>query len=94
MIETDGYICRKFIVKGKVQGVWFRASTQRQAQQLDITGYAKNLANGNVEVVACGNATAVERLMQWCATGPELAEVEALHEEVTEQQEFPGFATL
>ncbi|SUP81643.1 acylphosphatase [Yersinia wautersii] len=66
-------------VYGVVQGVGFRYSTQRQAQQLGLTGYAKNCDDGSVEVVACGNPQAVERLMEWIKQGgPRGARVDRL----------------
>ena len=52
------------IVTGRVQGVFFRASTEREAQQLGITGYARNMSDGSVEVLACGEASAVEELKE------------------------------
>lgn len=57
-------------VTGRVQGVYFRAHTQRQAQQLGLTGYALNLADGGVEVVAEGEQTALETLLAWLQHGP------------------------
>ena len=62
-------------VTGRVQGVWFRASTQQQAQHLGVTGYARNLPDGSVEVLACGPASAVGELESWLWQGPEAAEV-------------------
>lgn len=56
-------------VYGVVQGVGFRYSTQRQAQALGITGYAKNCDDGSVEVVATGDPHAVEQLMEWIRQG-------------------------
>ena len=64
-----------FTVSGTVQGVFFRASARDFAQQHGITGYAKNLTNGNVEVVACGKAEALVRFEHWLHTGPENAMV-------------------
>ena len=61
-----------------MQGVFFRASTQRQAQQLGISGYARNLADGSVEVLACGEADAVQRLSAWLWVGPPAASVAAV----------------
>jgi acylphosphatase len=58
-----------------VQGVWYRGSTERQAKQLDITGYAKNLDDGRVEVLACGKEEQLNQLCKWCWEGPELARV-------------------
>jgi acylphosphatase len=58
-----------------VQGVFFRASTQQQARRLGVTGYAKNLANGGVEVLAVGGAAEVDALVQWLWHGPPSAQV-------------------
>ncbi|MEO8802998.1 MAG: acylphosphatase, partial [Rudaea sp.] len=46
--------CARFIISGRVQGVFFRASTREQAQRLKLGGYAKNSPDGTVEVLACG----------------------------------------
>mgnify|MGYP005856100667 FL=1 len=67
--------CRKFHVSGKVQGVFFRASTRRQAESLNITGHAINLADGRVEVLACGDDESLKQLQRWLQQGPEGAEV-------------------
>lgn len=64
-------------VHGNVQGVGFRYSTQHEAQRLGLTGYARNLDDGSVEVVACGDAGQVEALVAWLkAGGPRSARVE------------------
>ncbi len=68
-------ICVKAIVSGRVQGVFFRQSTQQQAQKLDITGHAINLADGRVEVLACGTEVAIKQLLIWLDHGPEMAQV-------------------
>jgi acylphosphatase len=68
--------CRRFIVSGKVQGVFFRAGTQAEARRLDLTGHATNLANGCVEVVACGEARALDKLAAWLDIGPPRARVD------------------
>ena len=75
---TGQQLCIRCIVTGRVQGVFFRASTQRQAQQLGVTGYAKNLSDGSVEVLACGRAEAVQRLSEWLRVGPSAASVTAV----------------
>lgn len=67
--------CRLFRIEGRVQGVWFRESTRREALALGITGYAKNLADGSVEVLACGSTAALDRLTNWLGKGPTLAAV-------------------
>jgi acylphosphatase len=78
---------RTYTVKGRVQGVWFRDSTRRQALQLDISGYAKNLPNGDVEVLAVGEESALNRLGRWLHEGPPLARVSAVAEESMEAEE-------
>ena len=66
---------RLFTVHGRVQGVWFRDSTRREAERLGITGYAINLPDGNVEVLACGRLAAVDELQAWLHSGPPMARV-------------------
>ena len=67
--------CRKFHLSGKVQGVFFRDSTRQKAASLDITGHAVNLADGRVEVLACGDDQALGELESWLREGPDSAEV-------------------
>ena len=66
----------KFLVGGKVQGVWFRASAREQAVRLGLRGYAKNLDDGRVEVLAIGDDAAIATLEKWLWQGPRLARVE------------------
>lgn len=68
-------VCYRCLVSGRVQGVFFRASTQREAQKLGLTGHAYNLPDGSVEVLACGEAAAVEQLRDWLWQGPPAAAV-------------------
>ena len=70
--------CRLFLIEGRVQGVLFRESTRRQAQPLGITGYAQNMADGSVQVLACGDPAALDRLAEWLRQGPPMAQVERL----------------
>lgn len=75
-------ICIHCYVSGRVQGVWFRASTQEEAQRLHLTGWVRNLPDGRVEVFACGEKENVLQLHTWLAHGPRLAKVtEVIHEE-------------
>jgi len=67
--------CVRFVVSGRVQGVFFRASTREEALRLGLTGHARNLPDGNVEVVACGDDAALAQLERWLALGPPLAQV-------------------
>jgi acylphosphatase len=71
-------ICRRSLVSGRVQGVFYRASCVRKAQELAITGFARNLADGRVEVLACGEAAAVARLEQWLWEGSAASRVTAV----------------
>ena len=68
----------RFLVSGRVQGVWFRASTRDQAVPLGLRGYARNLPDGNVEVLAVGDEAAIEELAAWLRQGPPQARVDDL----------------
>lgn len=72
---TDCYQVR---VSGRVQGVGFRYHTQRQAQQLGITGWVRNLSDGTVEALICGNEQAVNAMLAWLRHGPSMADVSDL----------------
>ena len=82
---------RRFTVNGRVQGVWFRDSTRREALRLGITGYAINLDNGAVEVLACGTREAIMALKAWLHQGPPLASVSRVEEEPADCPELAGF---
>lgn len=71
----------RIIVRGVVQGVYFRDSTRRRARELDVTGVVKNKPDGSVEIVCEGDEEAVERLIEWSHHGPSGAYVE--HVDVT-----------
>jgi acylphosphatase len=68
----------RFLVGGKVQGVFFRASTREQALKLGLRGYAKNLPDGRVEVLAEGDASSLDALERWLHVGPPMARVETV----------------
>ncbi len=86
------HTCRKFHISGKVQGVWFRASTREQAIKLNLTGYAKNLIDGRVEVVACGEFQDVEKLETWLWQGSENARVDDVDTQAIEPQHYNKFS--
>ncbi|HEX3948707.1 MAG TPA: acylphosphatase [Steroidobacteraceae bacterium] len=73
-------ITRRFLVMGKVQGVFFRHGARLEADRLRLKGLARNLPDGSVEVVAQGSAAAVEALHQWLQRGPAQAQVVAVRE--------------
>jgi len=75
-------IARLCWVSGRVQGVFFRASTRQRASELGVAGYAKNLPDGRVEVLAVGGAASVRELCEWLWVGPPGASVTRV--EVTE----------
>jgi acylphosphatase len=63
------------VISGRVQGVWFRASTRDKAQQLGLTGWVKNTSEGNVEAVFEGEEKLINEMLDWCHHGPPLSEV-------------------
>jgi acylphosphatase len=71
----SGVIVRRCHVAGRVQGVFYRASARQRAIELGITGYARNLPDGRVEVLACGESTAVAQFCDWLRQGPPSARV-------------------
>ncbi len=81
----------RFVVHGRVQGVGFRAATQRRALGLNLTGWVGNRADGRVEGVAAGSAEALARLRDWLARGPALAMVESVDWEVAFESPPTGF---
>jgi len=84
---TQKKISAHCYVSGKVQGVWYRASTQDKANELGLTGWAKNLPDGRVEVFMSGEQDHVLQLHAWLKVGPELANVsDVTYEEVAWQE--------
>lgn len=84
-------LCRRFRVQGRVQGVFFRASTRAQAQRLGVTGWVANRADGGVEGLACGGPQALEDFCAWLWQGPEQAavcQVELVPEEHPRPRDF------
>jgi acylphosphatase len=76
-------VTRRFLVFGKVQGVYFRQSTRLEAKRLGLRGVARNLPDGSVEVVAQGEASAVGQLRDWLRHGPAQARVDEVRETAT-----------
>ncbi|RIZ64975.1 MAG: acylphosphatase [Methylococcales bacterium] len=66
----------RVLVSGRVQGVYFRAFTRKKAVQLGINGYARNLADGQVEIVAEADEAILEKFISWCHKGPITARVD------------------
>ena len=82
----------RFIVSGRVQGVFFRASTREQAQRLGLCGHARNLPDGSVEVLAIGADAAIQQLEQWLQHGPPSARVDHVERSSTEIDAGDGFS--
>ena len=93
MQDQNNQVCFRCVVAGRVQGVFFRASAREQGQRLGLTGYARNLPDGRLEVLACGAPDAVGQLREWLRTGPPMAEVTGVACEPVQFQSFAGFAT-
>ena len=94
----NGYIrpviCTKCLVSGRVQGVFYRGAAAQRARELGVRGYARNLPDGRVEVLACGEEAAVQTFVGWLWTGSSAAKVSAV--EVADAPEHgapPGFHT-
>ncbi|PWY56460.1 acylphosphatase [Legionella qingyii] len=86
--------CMKCYISGKVQGVWYRASAQREARKLDITGWARNLDDGRVEVFACGKVDKLKQFYAWLKEGPQFAVVDECTYEEFIWEEYQGFDTF
>ena len=77
-------------VSGRVQGVFFRASTQAEAQRLGLTGWVRNLPDGRVEVFACGESANLNALRNWLQHGPSHAEVDRVDVEERAGDDAPS----
>jgi acylphosphatase len=87
-------VAARFTVSGRVQGVFFRASTREQAQRLGLRGHARNLDDGRVEVLACGTQEAIDQLADWLRHGPAGARVEKVERHAVESPvDATGFST-
>lgn len=86
--------CMRCYISGKVQGVWYRVSAKEQADRLAITGWARNLDDGRVEVFACGSTDTLEEFFTWLQRGPQLARVDTCLREDLPWQEYNGFDTF
>jgi acylphosphatase len=82
----------KAIISGRVQGVWFRASTQEKALEYGVRGTVRNLVDGRVELVAEGEVEQVDLLLRWAANGPPMAAVDRVElEELPPDEEYSDF---
>ncbi|WP_428775789.1 acylphosphatase [Vibrio sp.] len=86
--------CVKFTVTGFVQGVGFRYHTCHQGLQLGLNGYAKNLPNGDVEVMVLGQDDAIDKMAAWLQQGPRTASVNHVTREDAPLTTYRGFEIL
>lgn len=77
----------RVIIKGRVQGVFYRASTKKQADQLGIQGWVRNLPDGSVEALFQGDQTIISKMLAWCRQGPPASKVETVSTENPEMTE-------
>lgn len=83
----------RVLVSGKVQGVFFRVQTHTKAQELGLTGFVRNLADGRVEAVVEGEENGVQELIAWCRRGPREARVDRIELQWEDfQDEFDEFS--
>ncbi|MEJ2059791.1 MAG: acylphosphatase [Gammaproteobacteria bacterium] len=85
--------CRRYRVSGRVQGVFYRASAQAQGQALGLSGWVRNLPDGDVEAVACGAEPQLEAFERWLAQGPPHAVVDLVQTRVAHPEETASIAT-
>jgi len=76
-------MCRQFKISGRVQGVFFRASTRDVAVPLQLTGHAINMIDGSLECRACGDGAPIDQLREWLNRGPPRATVTTVEEIAT-----------
>lgn len=83
--------CYQIRIYGKVQGVWYRASTQRKAKELGLSGFVRNEADGSVYAEAEGTAAELKALVEWCQEGPPFAKVARVEFEESNLKNFDDF---
>jgi len=91
MIQNNKNQIHLFIT-GQVQGVFFRSQAKQKARSLGITGWIKNLPNGQIEAVAQGDQNKIKQFIDWCEQGPQLAQVEKVEIKTEQyQSEYQDF---
>ena len=87
------HVCRKVLVHGHVQGVFFRDSVRNDAEQAGVAGWVRNRSDGAVEAVLEGPADAVEKVIAFCQEGPSRADVQDVDVTECEPEGLTGFRT-
>ena len=91
--KSNEQCCVHAFISGRVQGVWYRAFTKEQAIKAGVNGWAKNLADGRVEVMLAGYHQDVEQVISTLYDGPALAKVTGIEKEILRYRDFEGFST-
>lgn len=84
----------RLTIKGKVQGVFYRATAKDIADQLGIKGWVKNLPDNNVEIRATASEELLQKFISWCKQGPPRARVDVVLVEELTTEEFSGFKVI
>jgi acylphosphatase len=84
----------RLTIKGKVQGVFYRATAKDIADQLGIKGWVRNLPNNNVEITATAAEELLQEFIAWCKQGPPRAKVDGVIVEELNLEEFNGFRII
>jgi len=79
------------IIKGRVQGVFYRATAKKVAEDIGVTGWVKNTDEGKVEILATGSNDQLQKLIQWCKIGPSKAVVADVLVSNRKEENFKGF---
>lgn len=85
---------KRLVIGGRVQGVGYRAWLVHKANELGVSGWVRNRADGAVEALIAGDTATVEELARLCRRGPRLAEVLSIEEDLAEPPDEPGFRLL
>ena len=82
------------LIKGKVQGVFYRGSAREMAEKLDITGWIRNTSEGDVEALISGNQLNIDKFVNWCWQGPARARVDTVEVKREAEKSFDGFQVI
>ncbi len=93
MTAPGGATSLRVVIRGRVQGVWFRAWTVEQARSRDLSGWVRNRLDGAVEALFAGPAARVEEMVEACWDGPPSAHVQSVDTAPAPPPDEPGFAT-
>ena len=88
-INRGTIFLRKIKIYGLVQGIFFRATAKEKADQLEISGFAKNISDGSVYIEAEGKKENLDEFVKWCSIGPSLAQVEKV---IVTEGDFKNFS--